>query len=227
MVRKLHYPVLTLLVTLILSVPLMGVESVRFGASTGMRSPRGDKPQADLPQQLWKKNIAASGLGCCVFRSIDHSAYWQNLPQLNEMPEWMVQKRIPGGGYPSKVDKLIPQLCQDRGAEVPPYIQVESNDLEILKLACKTRRMVCVTYAYSPTGRYNRQRIAHMVNLAGWNVSENGEEWLAILDNNYIDEYEWLTPQEFLPVYHGGRQNGWAIIFLDHPPPPIPKNTGT
>lgn len=211
--------ILTAILVLVCAIPLMAVQTEHaVQATQGELSPDGHPAIVDLPQELRKKNIASAGLGCCVFRSIDHAAHWQNMPQLNGFPEWMVQNRIPGGGYPTKVDRLIPQICEDRGQPVPNYIQVENNDLDILKLACKTRRMVCITYSYSPSGRYSGQRIAHMVNLV-----HADDRWFAVLDNNYIEQLEWMTPEEFLPVYHGGR-TGWAIIFLDYPPPPIPTN---
>lgn len=223
MVRGVRFSVACLLTALALCVPLMalpaGQTGAETGATTGDKSPAGYPPNADLPQSLRKKNIPSLGLGCCVMRSIDHAAHWQNLPGLYDFPEWMVENRLPGGGWPSRMDKLIPQICQDRGTETPAYLQIESNDLEILKLCCKTRRMVCVTYAYSPTGRYNGQRISHMVNLV-----HADDEWFGVLDNNYPDEIEWMTPEEFLPVYHGGNQSGWSIIFLAYPPPPLPKN---
>lgn len=225
MVKKAHYPLLSLLAALLISVPLLAVE---YEASIGEDAPDGTSPAIDFPKVLRKKNIGSprprfigdpKSWGCCVFRSIDHAAHWQNLPQLNGFPEWMVEKGIQGGGYPAKVDDLLPKICADRNSEVPGYIQVENNNLEILKLACKTGRMVCVTYSYSPTGRYNSQRISHMVNLV-----HADDKWFAVLDNNYIETLEWMSPEEFLPVYHGGRRNGWAIIFLSPPPPPVPRN---
>lgn len=180
--------------------------------------------QIDLPLEEQRRNIASRGLGCCVFRSLDHAARWQNIPQLIEMPEWMVQKGIEGGGYPEKVDRLIPQISKDRGMPTPTYIQIQGNDLEPLQLACATGRMPCVTYGVSPTGRYGGARIAHMVNL-----SHADDQWFAVLDNNYIcspeepDNYEWLSPKEFLRAYTSGG-SGWSVILLSPSPPPPPRN---
>jgi hypothetical protein len=131
------------------------------------------------------------------------------------MPEWMVEKGIEGGGYPSKVDTLVKQIALDRHAPVPDYIQVEGNDLEILKLACKSGRMPCVTYNRSLTGRYNGQNIAHMVNLV-----RADDDFIAVLDNNYIGDtnYEYLSPEEFKRVYG----SGWCVILLASSPPPPP-----
>lgn len=172
-----------------------------------------------LPGELHKANISSKGLGCCVFRSLDHAARWQNVPALYAMPEWMVSKGVAGGGWPEKVDDLVPRIAKDRGLPVPEYVQIEENDLEILKLATRTRRMVCVTYARSPTGRYNGARIAHMVNAV-----HTDDEWSVVLDNNYIgtDRFEWIELPRVLPTYSGGSKM-WAIVLLAPPPPPEPK----
>lgn len=187
------------------------------GASVGgNKSPSGDEIQVDLPGELHRKNTASKGLGLCVFTSIHHAAVWQNVPALHEFPKYLIDKSIPGGGYPSKVDDLIPKIAQSRGLPVPDYLQVEGSDLEILKLACRTGRLPSVTYSFSPTGRYNKQRISHMVNAA--HVTDS---FVAVLDNNYpgADAYEWMTPQEFLRTYTGGR-SGWAVILLAPAAPP-------
>lgn len=191
------------------------------GASVGgPKHADGTELACDLPGELHRKNTSSKGLGNCVFTSIHHSALWQNVPALQEFPKWLIEKGIPGGGYPSKVADLIPKICKDRGYPVPDFIQVESNDLEILKRACKSGRMPGVTYAVSPTGRYGGSKIAHMVSLV-----HADDKHFVVLDNNYIgpDKYEWMSPQEFLKAYSGGRQ-GWAVILLSPPPPPPPRN---
>lgn len=176
----------------------------------------------DYPGERHRRNTASKGLGLCVFTSIHHAADWQDIPALLEMPKWMVSKGIAGGGYPGKVAKLIPQLCQERGLPTPDYIQVESNDLEVLKAACKAGRMPCVTYAYSPTGRYGGRKIAHMVNLVHMD-----DKFAVVLDNNYVgyNKFEWMTHSEFLKSYSGG-STGWSVIFLANGPPPPPHNGG-
>jgi hypothetical protein len=174
--------------------------------------------QVDLPNDLHQENIASKGLGCCVFRSIDHAARWSNQPALIGFPEWMVSKGIPGGGNPQKVDQLVPKIAADRGLPTPRYVQAETKDLELLKLALKTGRMVCVTYSRSPTGRYGGKHIDHMVNACHADSS-----WIAILDNNYIKSYEWVTPDEFQRICNEGKLI-WFYVPLDNPPPPPPKN---
>jgi hypothetical protein len=181
--------------------------------------------QADIPGDLQQRNIASRGLGCCVFRSIDHAARYQNVPALVHFPEWMVEHGVAGGGWPAKVDQLIPLIARDRGLPTPEYIQVEGPPekvLPVLKLAGSTGRMVCVTYSRSPTGRYNGQQIAHMVNSAACGAGPSS--LYAILDNNYIGEqnYEWLSEHEFIRAC--GPRSIWAVILLAPPPPRPPRN---
>lgn len=187
----------------------------------GPIAPDGTEVLIDLPASLQRKNTASKGLGNCVFTSIHHSALWQDVPALQEFPQWLITKGIPGGGYPSKVADLVPKIAKERGLPTPDFLQVESRDLEILKLACKTGRMPGVTYSRSPTGRYGGQKIAHMVSLV-----HASDAWFCVLDNNYIGptSLEWMTPSEFLATYTGGGGNGWAVILLDAGPPPCPRN---
>lgn len=180
-------------------------------------APDGTQIQVHLPNELHMKNVGGSdGAGLCVFTSLNHSAYWQNLEQLWRFQEWM--RRRPGGGYPEKVDKTIAQFCQEQGAPKPKYIQVESADLEVLKVACKAGRMPGVTYGFSPSGRYGGAKISHMVSLV-----HADEKWFCILDNNFPQTYEWMTPQEFSRCYTSGGRTGWAVIFLNPGPPPSPS----
>lgn len=207
---------------LLVLILLTGFSYAKEAKVGGNVSPDGAEIYCDLPHEFHRQNTASFGLGLCVFTSIHHAAVWQDVPELQEFPKWLIDQRIPGGGYPSKVDKLIPQMCKQRGVPVPDYIQIENNDLEILKLACKTGRMPSVTYCFSPTGRYGGRKIAHMVNIA-----HADDKWFAVLDNNYpgADKYEWMTPQEFLSTYACGG-TGWSVILLSPPPPPPPKNKG-
>lgn len=193
------------------------------GAFVGGRTaPDGTEIQCDLPGDLHRRNTSSRGLGNCVFTSIHHAALWQDVPALQEFPKWLIDKGIPGGGYPGKVEKLIPQLCKDRGLPVPAYIQAENGDLEVLKLACKTGRMPCVTYSYSPTGRYNGSRISHMVNIVAAGAGKSG--YYVVLDNNYTGEkaYEWLPESDYSKTFKGG--GGWWFVLLPAGPPPPPRN---
>ena len=182
----------------------------------GDSAPDGTPIQIDLPQELRIKNVGGrDGAGLCVFTSINHAGIWQDVEVLKDFQKWMRSK--PGGGYPSKVDKMIVQKCKESNIPIPEYIQVEGKDLELLDLACKTGRMPSVTYGFSPSGRYGRQRISHMVSL----VHADKKNY-AVLDNNYIDALEWLTHEEFQKTYM--TDGGWSVILLHPGPPPVPRN---
>jgi hypothetical protein len=177
----------------------------------------------DLPGFLHRENTTSMGQGCCVWTSIHHAALWHNVEAYKEAPKWIQSKRIPGGANDYLVEKYLPQMAKDRGFKTAPsFVNYVGRDLDILQLAIDTGRMPGITYNYSPTGRYNRARIAHMVNLV-----EINKKWAVILDNNYISEkaYEWIPTEEFIRVWTAG-SSGWAVILLD-PPPPAPPYNGT
>ena len=191
------------------------VGAIVIGGPVG---PNGVEVQVDLPIELRKVNIASKGLGCCVFRSLDHAARQQNVPALWGMPEWMVSKGIEGGGYPEKVNKLIPMIAKDRGMDVPLFLNDTGGNLDILKALLKTGRMPCITYC-GRDQHYNGKTIAHMVNLVYLD-----DNVAAILDNNWIGENElvWLSVKEFKERYLGAR-GGWvsALLAPGAPPPPF------
>ncbi len=205
-------------------IPFVLVMLAQVGASVGGKlAPDKTEIQIDLPGYLHRKNVSSRGEGCCTHTSVHHASLWQNIPALQEFPKWVQSKGLPGGTYPKLMDDRIKAICKDRGVAVPEYVNLQGGKemLDLMRLALKAGRIVCVTYSFSPTGRYGGQRIAHMVNLVHLD-----DAYAAILDNNYIgeDKYEWMTPTEFLRTFTGGGRSGWAIVFLDPGPPMLPWN---
>lgn len=178
--------------------------------------------QIDLPGNLHRANVSSKGQGCCTHTSVHHAAIWQNVPALQEFPKWVQSKGLPGGTYPKLMDQRIAAMCKEKGITAPEYISLEGGKelLDILRSALASGRLVCVTYSFSPTGRYGGARISHMVNL-----SHLDEKYAVILDSNYIGDtqYEWLSIDEFVRTFTGGRA-GWAIVLLDSGPPKLPYN---
>lgn len=177
----------------------------------------------DLPaQEMLKNKGGRDGAGLCVFTSCEHSARWQTIPALIGFRDWMT--KYPGGGYPSKLKAMIEKLSQERGQPVPDYIQIQGKQelLPTLRAACESGRMPAVTYSFSPTGRYGGRRISHMVSLVFLD-----ESWACILDNNFPgpDQLEWIRTSDFLRSFTGG-SNGWAVIFAQPGPPPLPFTDG-
>jgi hypothetical protein len=180
----------------------------------GPVSPAGAPATVDLPASQHMKNVGGSdGAGLCVFTSVEHSARWQAVRELDGFQAWM--RRRPGGGWPEKLDQMLERFCAEKRVELPPYIQHNGGDESFLRLALKTDRFPCVTYA----GRddFYRSRIAHMVNLAHLDDSV-----AAIVDNNRPGVWLWMTRDEFLYRWRD-MQGGWAVVFLDAPPPPHPE----
>lgn len=183
-----------------------------------LTAPDGTEPQIELPKQFHLRNRGGTdGAGLCVWCSLQHAAIMQDVRMLHTIFEW--HWKYPGGGWPDRVDKDIAVICKQQGVSVPDYVQYQGRDVNLIKLALKTGRMPCVTYAYSPTGRYGGKKIAHMVNLVHLD-----DRWCCVLDNNYPGQPEWFEASKFVEVFTGGRGNGWAVIFLNPGPPPSPRN---
>lgn len=169
--------------------------------------------KCDLPRELRKKNIASSGLGCCVFRSTDYAGHWQHEPEVYDLPEKMVKAGIPGGGYPEKYDKVLKQL-----APHVKYVQDTSGDPEVLKAILASGRIACVTYNGSDC--HYSGHIDHMVCLVHFD-----DKWACVSDNNFIEEnqFVWMSPDEFVKRWKGSG-GGWVVCLLSPPPPPVPHN---
>lgn len=167
----------------------------------------------DLPAVEKKKNVGGrDGSGLCVFTSIEYAARYQNEPRLQNFQD--VMRKELGGGWPQKVDAMIKKY--GNGA---PYLQYEGSDPAFLLSSMKTGRMPAVTYDGRDGVHYSGS-IAHMVSLA-----HIDDRWACITDNNFPgdNQFVWMSQAEFLKRWKGGRQ-GWAVVLLSPPPPPIPKN---
>jgi hypothetical protein len=193
---------------------------------TGPRHHDATEVQCDIPADLHVRNRAGTdGSGLCVFASMKMSGHWHDEPVFLGLFEWM--RARPGGGYPSKVDAMVSAFCKEKGLSRPMYLQIESANLDILRLACRTGRLPAVTYAISPTGRYGGRRLSHMVSLlaAGEGKGPDGKGWWVILDNNHPggEQLEWMSESQFRRTYTNGA-SGWAIVLLRAGPPPVPRN---
>lgn len=184
-----------------------------FDTTPGPVSPAGVRAVVDLPASEHMKNTGGSdGLGLCVFTSIQHSARWQGLYELEGFRAYMEVR--PGGGYPKKVDQTLAAFCASRNIQVPLYIQHTGGDEAFLDLCLKTGRCPGVTYA-GADGYYSGG-IDHMVNLNHLDPSV-----ASIVDNNRVRSWVWMSRSDFLSRWRA-RGGGWAFVFLAPPPPPYP-----
>lgn len=195
----------------------------------------GTRATADLPASQHQRNIGGrDGAGLCVYTSFWHAALWQAVSEVYGFRDWM--SRYDGGSYPEKFEKTLAQYCREKGIPVPEYVQHTGGDEEVLRMALKTGRMVCVTYCgVDGPGRYGSEVIGHMVNLVHLDDSR-----ACILDNNFPGTFLWMSRVDFLCRWRGiqadgrafmargrgGRTfpigGGWAIVLLAPPPSPYP-----
>ena len=210
---------LTLLACLVIGIGLFGSpQRCRAEPQADGRGQSGETITVDLPDTQHLKNRGGSdGAGLCVFASISHAGRYQNDRVSEAMFRFMWTR--PGGGYPEKVTRIFEACARHLGLPVPKYVQHIGGNVDFLRLALKTGRYPCVTYAGRDSVFYSG-RIAHMVNLV--HLSER----LAVIhDNNFPGKYLWMTPDEFKARWLD-MSGGWAIVLLGPPPPPVPSNIG-
>lgn len=119
------------------------------------KAPDGTPVQIDFPLTEDIRNIGSriDSMGMCVFSSIEMNSRWENLEDLRGIRNWAAN--YPGGGYPKKIDNQIKQYCKEKGIPIPPYLQYQGNDLEVLRTCLKTYRIASVTYSGNDGVRYN------------------------------------------------------------------------
>jgi hypothetical protein len=196
----------------LLAICLLAGTTLYAGSEINGPSHNGVEVSVDLPPEQHVRNIGApkDGKGLCVFASIDMAARWHHMPELIDL----LHKIPDGGGWPEKVDEVMKRLAPDR-----KYVQYEGADPAILDSAVAIRAPACVTYG---TGeRYQNQTIYHMVLLVHLDAKS-----ACIIDNNFPGTYEWMTRDEFLSRWKHPSGQGWAIVFLEAPPPPSPRSLG-
>ncbi len=196
----------------------------------------GARATADLPKELHKRNTGGmgpggpgTGYGLCVYTSFWHAAMWQYVPEMFGFRDWMTRRE--GGSFPQKFDADVAAFCREKNVPVPAYIQHTGGDVEFLKLALKTGRMVCITYC-GVDDFYGNNVIAHMVNLAHLD-----DEWACVIDNNRPGKFVWMSAPDLVARWQGRQRDGrsfmvrsgarmvpvgggWAFVLLEGPPPP-------
>ena len=212
MIRKLVWTVAVLaFVLLIPFIAVFGADAVRNGDSHD-----GHDVQADVPKAMRQTNTGGSdGLGLCVWASTQMAAWYQNVPELQELFAYM--KTQPGGGWPERVDQIM--KAKAPGIPYDQWVGSGWNDLDegirYIQEWTASGRPVMVTYGYGEL--YNNQTIAHMVLCVYCD-----DQWTAILDNNDTEHVWWMPTSEFKRRFGwpNGQAWGWRIHFA--PPPPVP-----
>lgn len=184
----------------------------------------GTRATVDLPKEQHIRNVGGSdGAGLCVFTSAEVVGRWQSVPQLDGFQRWMTQR--PGGGWPEKLEEMLTRYCREKGASIPNFIQHTGGDEEFLDLAIRTGRAPCITYAGEDDfykDRFGRPaKIAHMVVCGHLDPATAPNPQGCILDNNREGKWIWMSRRDLLKRWRD-MNGGWAVVFLDSPPPPHP-----
>ncbi len=167
------------------------------------------EPAIDLlamPESQRKRNVASRGMGCCTFRSAEYAAWWQNVPALHGLPEWMIENGIQGGGTPPKQAALVERIARIRGLPTPGFVQYTGNDpATMIELALRTGRLPCITW-----------NDGHM--LVAVHLDEASG---AILDNNDPGRVRWMSREDLLRQCRGSG-GAWVFVLTAAAPPPPP-----
>lgn len=155
-----------------------------------------DRVALDLPLELRCRNW---GGGSCVHASTVN--LWRNAKN-DKMADWWRQE-YSGGEYS---DRLIDRL-RAAGADC---VYTKSADIEFLKWACSTGRGAGIFYKPS-----------HAINVAAVD-----DEYVYLLDNNYVNylekkgNYEKIPIDDFVRAWKGYGGFAWALRYKPLPPRP-------
>lgn len=196
--------------------------STLFGDAS-RTGPGGIEPQADYPREKgqWIENIGSKldGAGMCVFSSFEMMCRYHGVESFRGFRDWCAAK-YEGGGYPTKLEKLVADYCKAKGLKEPGWWQFEgpldAKTASMIRSYMRSGRMACTTLYFDD--RYGGQKIYHMVNLPHFD-----EKAFAILDNNFNDAYQWSTLAQ-APKKLADNSRIWVVGLHEPGPPPVPYN---
>ena len=171
------------------------VENVRVRP---LPSPPPEQPTANLPNPLHQRNWTGPlGQGSCVHASLVNHLRWLNEYELGE--RW--RATYSDGEWDSRLRNRLDAAGID-------YSYTLKADPRFLDWASITRRGAILWWKPS-----------HCCTFVGW-VERNGQQYAAILDNNYPGRFE-LTPREqFIRLWAG--YGGFALTVLNDPSSSLP-----
>ena len=175
---------------LILSLLLVGCQ-----VQQPLKAPVAEYPTVNLPETLRQSNWLSRGSGSCVHATLISLFRWQGK---FEFADWW--KQTHGGG------EFAWTTEQQLNAAGVRYASTDDrNNVAFLEAACRTRRGCGVTVMGG----------AHMVALVHLD-----DKWAAILDNNRVDQFNWVPRETFLSEWRNS--GSWAITPVYTPAPPLP-----
>jgi hypothetical protein len=162
-------------------------------------APPAEAPVCNLPYELRQQNWTGKlNQGSCVYASLINHVRWLNLPELATE----IRRTRGDGEYASR----LMQYLDSKGIE---YTYTEKADPRFLDECTKERRG-CILW-WKPS---------HCCTFVGWVRDQNGNQYAAILDNNYITKFEYTPREQFVRLWAG--YGGFALSVTNDPAIPIP-----
>lgn len=161
-------------------------------------APPAERPVANLPPQLHQRNWTGRlNQGSCVHASLVNHLRWLNEFELGE--RW--RATYSDGEWDTRLRNRLDAAGID-------YSYTVKADPRFLDWANATRRGAILWW-----------KPAHCCTFVGW-VQRNGQQYAAILDNNYPGRFE-LTPREqFVRLWAG--YGGFALTVVEDPASSLP-----
>jgi hypothetical protein len=153
-----------------------------------------EQPPANLPVSLHQRNwLGPKKQGSCVHASLVNHMRWLNMPEMAE--RW---RSTYGDG------EWDDQLRRRLNAANLDYVYTNRSDPRFLDWCSQTRR-----------GAICWWKPSHCCTFVGWVTGKDGNEYAAILDNNYPGKYEYTPREQFIRLWAG--YGGFALSLVNEP----------
>lgn len=172
--------------------------------------PAAETPVANLPLEMRKSNwLGPLRQGSCVYASLVNHVRWLNMPQFAEQ---IIATRG-DGEYAQRLMNWLDTVrwrdefgVEHTGVE---YRYTEKADPRFLDW-CSQERLGAILW-WKPS---------HCCTFVGWVRDQNGNQHAAILDNNYIEKFEYVPREQFVRLWAG--YGGFALAVMNDPAISIP-----
>lgn len=162
-------------------------------------APVAEYPVCNLPLPLRQQNWSGRlGQGSCVYASLINHVRWLNMPEFaNE-----IRQSRGDGEYASRLMAWL----DSKGLG---YDFTERGDPRFLD-QCAYDRKGCILW-WKPY---------HCCTFVGWVQDTEGQQFAAVLDNNYTSKFEYIPREQFARLWAG--YGGFALSIKNDPAIPLP-----
>jgi len=186
------------LVACLLSSMLTGCD-VAPQHARALAPPAIEQPPANLPAALHQRNWTGRlNQGSCVHASVVNLLRWLNEYDLGE--RW--RTTYSDGEYDSRLEERLTAVPID-------FISTRNADPRFLDW-CSRNRYACLLW-WKPS---------HCCAFMGWVSDSQGNQFAAILDNNYPGKFQYTPREQFVRLWSG--YGGYACCILGTPASSIP-----